>query len=157
MQAGLSWITVLKKRKNFRRAFDNFNPQKMAEYDEQKISALLEDAGIIRNRLKIEAAIKNAQAFLMFAQRSESFSDYLWSFVQGKPIQNSWQCHAEIPAKTVISDQLSKSLVKLGFKFVGSTICYAFMQAAGMVNDHVVTCFKHQKLKNSTAIPAVNC
>lgn len=146
MQAGLSWITILKKRENYRKAFDNFDAKKIVKYNERKIASLLADAGIIRNRLKILAIIKNAEAFLNFEARQESFSDYIWSFVDGKPLQNSWHSHAQIPSKTEHSDKLSKSLLKHGFKFVGSTICYAFMQAAGLINDHVTDCYRYKQL-----------
>lgn len=141
MQAGLSWITILKKRENYRNAFDQFNPEKIARYTEKRAEKLLQNPGIIRNRLKIKAIIENAKAYLALKKAGINFSDYIWSFVDGKPIQNSWKTHSEIPAKTPISDALAQDLKKRGFKFVGSTTCYAFMQAAGLVNDHLQTCF----------------
>jgi DNA-3-methyladenine glycosylase I len=142
-QAGLSWKTILNKRKNFRSAFDNFDPEKIALYDEAKYEALLNDAGIIRNRAKIRATITNAIAFLAVQKEFGTFDKYIWSFVDHKTIINSWGSLSEIPPKTADSDRMSKDLTKRGFKFVGSTICYAFMQAAGMVNDHVVGCFRY--------------
>jgi DNA-3-methyladenine glycosylase I len=149
MQAGLSWSTILKKRENFRKAFDDFDPRKVAEYDQKKILSLLADKGIIRNRLKIEAAIKNAKAFLAVQKEFGSFDAYIWQFVGGKPKVNTWKKDKEIPAKTPESDALSKDLVDRGFKFVGSTICYAMMQAVGMVNDHTVDCFRYRELKKA--------
>jgi len=147
-QAGLSWITVLQKREHYRKVFDNFDPEKIAKYTDKKREKLLSDPGIIRNKLKVNAFIVNAQRYLeMQADKaSPSFSDYLWSFVDGKPIINQWQSLAKVPATTQQSDAMSKDLKKRGFKFVGSTICYAFMQAAGMVNDHVVGCFRYKPL-----------
>ncbi len=142
-QAGLSWITILRKRENYRRAFDNFEPDKVAAYDEAKVAALLDDPGIVRNRLKIRAAIANAQAFLKVQDEFGSFDAYIWRFVGGQPIQNAWQSLADIPAQTPESEAMSKGLKKRGFKFIGPTICYAFMQATGMVNDHVVDCFRY--------------
>ncbi len=141
-QAGLSWITILKKRDNYRRAFDGFDPRKIARYDGAKVRALLADPGIVRNRLKIAATIQNAKAFLAVQKEFGSFDAYVWQFVDGKPKQNRWKTIAEAPAKTPESDALSKDLLQRGFKFVGSTICYAFMQAVGMVNDHTVDCFR---------------
>jgi DNA-3-methyladenine glycosylase I len=141
VQAGLSWITVLKKRENYRKSFDNFDPEKIAVYTQRKIDALLVNSGIVRNRLKIAAAITNAQAYLKLVQEEGSFSQYLWSFVGGEPLVMPRKNLREVPASTEISDQMSKDLKKRGFKFVGSTICYAFMQAVGMVNDHVSDCF----------------
>lgn len=138
-QAGLSWITVLKKRENYRAAFHDFDPEKIAVFDEVDEAALMGNSGIIRNRLKIRSAINNAQRFLKVAE-SGSFAELVWQFVDGEPRQNQFQTRAEVPASTVESDAMSKTLKKLGFNFVGSTICYAFMQATGMVNDHVVTC-----------------
>jgi DNA-3-methyladenine glycosylase I len=146
MQAGLSWFIILKKRENFRKAFDNFDPSKIAKYDEKKIKKLLSDKGIIRNRRKIEAAIQNAKAFLAVQEEFGSFDAYIWQFVNGKPKKHSWKSVQEIPAKSKESDAMSKDLIKRGFKFVGSTICYAFMQAAGMVNDHTVRCFRHSEV-----------
>lgn len=147
MQAGLSWITVLKKRDAFRSAFLNFDAKKIAKFDTRKVNSLLNDAGIIRNKLKINAAIQNANAYLQIKKEWKSFSDYIWHFVDGEPIQNSWNNFKQVPAKTDISDSMSKEMKKHGFKFVGSTICYAFMQAVGMVNDHTVDCFRHKMLK----------
>lgn len=144
-QAGLSWITVLKKRENYRAAFDNFNPNKIARYNETKIKKLLENPGIIRNRLKINSAVLNAKAYLQVLKEYGSFSDFIWQFVDGKPIVNRWKGRGDIPNKNAISDKLSKELKKRGFKFVGSTICYAFMQAVGMVNDHTIECYKCKK------------
>ncbi|HEY7985645.1 MAG TPA: DNA-3-methyladenine glycosylase I [Methylophilaceae bacterium] len=142
-QAGLSWVTILKKRQHYRDVFDQFDPQKVALYDETKVAQLLNDPGIIRNRLKIAAAINNARQFLAIQQQFGSFDQYLWHFVDGRPIINHWQDRSEIPTRTAISDALSKDLAKRGFKFVGTTICYAMMQAVGMVNDHTVDCFRH--------------
>jgi DNA-3-methyladenine glycosylase I len=145
-QAGLSWKTILSKRGNFRRAFDDFSPEVISRYDEAKFESLMQDAGIIRNRAKIRATIGNAKAFLAVQREFGTFDRYIWSFVGHKPIINHWKSLSELPAKTDISDKMSKDLTKRGFKFVGSTICYAFMQAAGMVNDHVVDCFRHKQL-----------
>lgn len=145
-QAGLSWKTILNKRENFRKAFDNFDPVKIAGYDEAKYEALLLDAGIIRNRAKIRATISNAELFLKVQKEFGTFDKYIWSFTGGKPIVNRWKSLAEIPAKSEESDKMSKDLAKRGFKFVGSTICYAFMQAAGMVNDHIIDCFRYNDL-----------
>lgn len=142
MQAGLSWITILKKRQHYQKVFDNFDAKKIVIYDDKKILALLNDPGIIRNRLKINAVINNAQAFLELQEKVTSFSHYLWQFVDGKPQINHWQS-GEVPATSLISDKLAKDLKQRGFKFVGSTICYAFMQAVGMVNDHTTDCFLH--------------
>jgi DNA-3-methyladenine glycosylase I len=146
-QAGLSWSTILKKRVNYRQAFDNFDARKIARYDARKVKTLLADAGIVRNRLKITAAIQNAKSFLAVQKEFGHFDTYLWQFVNGRPIQNRRKSLKEIPARTPESDALSKDLLKRGFKFVGSTICYAFMQAVGMVNDHTVDCFRHAQLK----------
>lgn len=140
-QAGLSWITILKKRENYRKAFDNFDPEIVARYDDKKVAELLADKGIVRNRRKIEAAVQNAQSFLEIQKEFGSFSSYIWNFVGGKPINNSWKTIEEVPTKTQLSDAMSKDLKKRGFKFVGSTICYSFMQAVGMVNDHTQDCF----------------
>ena len=145
-QAGLSWSTVLKKRENFRAAFDNFDTEKIARYGEKKVAELLGNAGIIRNRLKIHATIQNAKSFLKVREEFGSFDKYLWRFVDGEPIVNRRKSMKEVPARTEISDALSKDLLKRGFKFVGSTICYAHMQAVGMVNDHLVTCYRHKQL-----------
>ncbi len=146
-QAGLSWAIILKKRENFRRAFDYFDPQIVAGYGEDKVAALLLDAGIVRNRLKIHAAIQNARACLEVQRQEGSLDAYLWSFVGGRPKVNAWTALGEIPAKSAESDAMSKDLVKRGFRFVGSTICYAFMQAAGMVNDHLVDCFRYTEVQ----------
>ncbi len=143
-QAGLSWLTVLRKREHFRVVFDNFDPEKIVLYDEAKIEALMQDKGIIRNRLKVKATVSNAQAFLDLSQKQE-FSDFLWNYVDGKPIQTYVKEMSDVPTQTDISQQMSKDLKKLGFKFIGSTICYAFMQSVGMVNDHIVTCAQHEK------------
>lgn len=140
-QAGLSWITILKKRAHYQQVFDAFNAQKMANYDQQKIDQLLQDSGIIRNKLKINSAINNAGKFLLIQQECGSFSDYIWQFIGGKPIINHWNHSSEIPTSTAESEQMSHSLKQHGFKFVGPTICYAYMQAVGMVNDHTRDCF----------------
>ena len=145
-QAGLSWITILRKREGYRRAFDGFDAEKIAGYDEQKVAQLLSDPGIVRNRLKVGAAIGNARAYLDLRQSEGDFSDFIWSFVDGKPIINAWPSMKEVPANTPQSDAMSKALKKRGFKFVGTTICYAFMQAAGLVNDHITPCFRHREL-----------
>jgi DNA-3-methyladenine glycosylase I len=145
-QAGLSWKTVLNKRENFRRALDDFDPVRIADYDEAKYNSLLSDPGIIRNRAKIRATITNAKAFLEVQQQFGTFDNYIWSFVDYKPIINSWKSLADLPAKSPVSESMSKDLVKRGFKFVGSTICYAFMQAAGMINDHVTHCYRYKEL-----------
>ncbi len=145
-QAGLSWITVLKKRENFRNAFDNFNYKKIATYSEEKVEELLQDAGIIRNKLKVRATITNAAAFMKVQQEFGSFSDYIWGFVDGKPIKNSLKNKSEVPANTTVSDAISKDLKKRGFKFVGSTVVYAHMQATGMVNDHLTDCFRYKEI-----------
>lgn len=150
-QAGLSWITVLRKRENYRRAFDDFAIEKVARYNSQDIERLLGDAGIVRNRLKVESAIKNARNILAVRDQHGSFSDFLRSFVDNSPIQNAWRSLTEIPASTKESDRMSKELKRLGFGFVGSTICYAFMQSVGMVNDHVTECFRHQEVRRLSA------
>ena len=146
-QAGLSWITVLRKRENFRAAFDNFDYKKVANYSEDKIEALLQDAGIIRNKLKIKATISNAQAFMNIQREFGSFSEYIWGFLNGEPIQNNFKTMQDVPATTELSDLISKDLKKRGFKFVGSTVIYAHMQATGMVNDHVTSCFRYEEIK----------
>jgi len=146
-QAGLSWDTILKKREHYRRVFHNFDPKKVAHYDARKVQRLLADPGIVRNRLKITAAIQNAKAFLIVQKEFGSFDQYLWRFVDGKPRQNARKALQEIPARTSESDALSDDLLERGFKFVGSTICYAFMQAVGMVNDHTVDCFRHGEVR----------
>jgi len=145
-QAGLSWDTILKKRARYREVFDQFDPAKVARYDKKKIRELLRDAGIIRNRLKIDSTITNARAFLEVQKEFGSFDAYIWRFVGGQPRQNARKTHKSVPAKTPESDAMSKDLQKRGFRFVGSTICYAFMQATGMVNDHLVACFRHKEL-----------
>ena len=145
-QAGLSWITILKKRENYRRLYDGFDPVKIAGYDDAKVAELLADPGIVRNRLKVAASIGNAQTFLRIVEREGAFAPWIWQFVGGQPIQNAWKTLAEVPVSTPESDQLSKALKKEGFKFVGTTICYAFMQAVGMVNDHTADCFRHAEL-----------
>jgi len=146
-QAGLSWSIIMNKRENFRKAFDNFEPAKIARYNQRKVAKLLIDSGIIRNKLKIMATIANAKAFMAVQKEFGSFDNYIWRFVDGKPRQNRWRTIRQIPAKTVQSDAMSKDMKARGFSFVGSTICYAFMQAAGMVNDHMVTCFRHEEVK----------
>ena len=145
-QAGLSWITILRKRENFRKAFDQFDYHKIARYDEAKIAELLKDAGIIRNRLKVRATVSNAQAFLKVQDEFGSFSDYIWGFVEGKPIRNKLEDYRSGPATTELSDSISKDLKKRGFKFVGSTVVYAHMQATGMVNDHEISCFRYEEV-----------
>ena len=143
-QAGLSWDTILAKRENYRKAFDNFDPNKVAKYGDKKREELLGNAGIVRNRLKIKSAIQNANAYLEVVKEFGSFDTYIWSFVGGKPLVNKCETMGDVPAKTEISDVMSKDLKKRGFNFVGSTICYAFMQATGMVNDHLVSCFRYE-------------
>ncbi len=145
-QAGLSWSTILKKRDHYRQAFDHFDIQRVAGYGEEKVAELLANPGIVRNRLKVRAAISNAQAVSQVQQQYGSLDAYLWEFVGGKPVQNAWQHLNEIPAQTETARQMSKELSRLGFRFVGPTICYAFMQAVGMVNDHVVSCFRYREL-----------
>lgn len=145
-QAGLSWLTILQKRNRYREVFDYFDVNKVARYDAEKIASLLNDAGIVRNRLKVAAAINNAQRFLEVQTEFGSFDAYLWRFVDGKPIINHWCTHAEIPTQNAIAQALSKDLIKRNFKFVGPTICYAMMQAIGMVNDHTVDCYRHKEL-----------
>jgi DNA-3-methyladenine glycosylase I len=146
-QAGLSWLIVLRKREEFRKAFDHFDYKKIARYDEKKIQSLLKNEGIIRNQLKIRATVNNAQRFLEVQNEFGSFNKYIWQFTGNKTIHNSWKQLAEIPAKSKESDAMSKDLLKRGFKFVGSTICYSFMQAAGLVNDHIISCTRHKELK----------
>jgi DNA-3-methyladenine glycosylase I len=150
-QAGLSWETILKKRQAYRKAFDRFDPKKVAAYNAARIRTLLNDPGIIRNRLKIQATVQNAKAFLAIQKECGSFDRYLWGFVDGKPVQNSHRSFKTVPARTDISDMLSKDLLKRGFKFVGSTICYAYMQAIGMVNDHAVDCFRYREVRELAA------
>ena len=147
-QAGLSWHTVLKKRENYCAAFDNFDAEKIARYGEKKVAELLNNAGIIRNKLKVHAAVQNAKSFLKVQEEFGSFDKYIWRFVDGTPIINRRRSMKEVPARTAISDAMSKDLIQRGFKFVGTTICYAKMQAIGMVNDHLVTCFRHKELSN---------
>lgn len=145
-QAGLSWDTILRKRENYRRAFDDFDAVKIAAYDEQKLNTLLLDEGIIRNRLKIASAVQNAKGFLKVQNEFGSFDSYIWRFVGGEPIKNSWKNLSEVPTRTSLSDAMSKDLKRRGFNFVGSTICYAFAQACGLVNDHLVSCFRHEEV-----------
>jgi DNA-3-methyladenine glycosylase I len=142
----LSWITILRKRENFRKAFDYFDYKAIAKYDQKKVDELLQDAGIIRNKLKVHAAITNAQAFIKIQEEFGSFSKYIWGFVDGKPIKNTFNDHSKLPANTPLSDAISKDLKKRGFKFVGSTVIYANMQATGMVNDHEVDCFRYDEV-----------
>ena len=149
-QAGLSWATILKKRPNYRLAFDHFDPEAIADYDEQKVAELLDNPGIVRNRLKVNAAILNARSYLAIQDEFGSFAAYLWDFVDGKPVQNAWTVLREIPAHTPLSDALSKDLLRRGFKFAGTTICYAFMQAVGLVNDHTVDCFRYPQLSGAS-------
>lgn len=148
-QAGLSWETILKKRENYREAFDNFDPAVVARYGQRKQTSLLANAGIVRNRLKIAAAIQNAHSFLAVQEEFGTFDKYIWQFVGQQPKQNAWQTMQKVPAKTPQSDAMSKDLARRGFKFVGSTICYAFMQAVGMANDHLVGCFRHAELSRA--------
>jgi len=148
-QAGLSWITILKKREAYREAFDNFDADKIARYREAKIEKLLANPGIVRNRLKVQGAVLNAKACLAVRKEFGGLSNYLWQFSDGRPIQNSWRDHKDMPARTEISDAMSKDLKKRGFTFVGSTICYAFMQATGMVNDHLVSCYRYRQVQKS--------
>ncbi len=153
-QAGLSWSTVLKKRETYRAAFDQFDPEKMARYDERKVAKLLANPGIVRNRLKVAAAISNAQAYLALHASGHSFGTFVWQFVGGQPLQHQRRSMSEVPAQTAESDAMSRALKKAGFKFVGSTICYAFMQASGMVNDHLVSCHRHPILASGRCEPA---
>jgi DNA-3-methyladenine glycosylase I len=146
-QAGLSWDTILRKRDRYREVFDNFDPRRIARYDAKKVRSLLRDPGIVRNQLKISATVSNARAFLKVQEEVGSFDAYIWKFVGGRPKQNRWTVRSGVPAKTPESDAISKDLKKRGFRFVGSTICYAFMQAIGMVNDHAITCFRYYSLK----------
>lgn len=155
-QAGLSWQTILQKRPRYREEFDGFDPERVARYDETKVTALLTDAGIVRNRLKIAAAIINAQRFIEVQAEFGSFDAYLWRFVDGRPVINHWRSHAELPASTPVSEQLSRDLAQRGFKFVGPTICYAMMQAIGMVNDHTVGCYRHAEIAALSARRAGN-
>ena len=150
-QAGLSWLTILKKRAAYREAFDGFDPERMARYGKEKVARLLQNPGIVRNRLKIESASRNARAFLKVTSEFGSFSDYLWRFVDNRTVQNQWRTLSDIPPRTSHSDAMSKDLKQRGFNFVGSTICYAFMQSVGMVNDHLVECFRYREIKNKPA------
>ncbi|GAA6142745.1 hypothetical protein NBRC116584_25630 [Hydrogenophaga sp. 5NK40-0174] len=146
-QSGLSWATILQKRAGYSRAFDQFDAKKIAKYSQAKVESLLNDSGIVRHRLKINAAIENAKRFLEVQAEYGSFDHYIWSFVDGKTIQNAWKTSSEVPSSSPESEKMSKSLKKKGFKFVGPTTCYAFMQAVGMVNDHLVSCFRHKEVK----------
>jgi DNA-3-methyladenine glycosylase I len=146
-QAGLSWSTILRKRENYRKAFDHFDAQKIARYTERKTAALLQDAGIVRNRLKISSTVDNARAFLKTQDEFGSFDAFIWRFVGGEPIRNRWSKMEQVPTRTLQSDAMSKDLAKRGFRFCGTTICYAFMQATGMVNDHITGCFRHRDLR----------
>jgi DNA-3-methyladenine glycosylase I len=146
-QAGLSWITILRKREHYRKVFDHFDVHKIARYSDSKIAELLQDPGIVRNRLKVNGFVKNARAYLDLQQQGLTLDGYLWDFVDGKPLQNNRKSLQDVPAITALSDAMAKDLKKRGFTFVGSTICYAFMQAAGLVNDHLTDCFRHQQLK----------
>jgi DNA-3-methyladenine glycosylase I len=148
-QAGLSWETILNKRENFRKAFDGFDPERVARFGEKRVRKLLRDAGIIRNRMKIRAAIANARAFREVQREHGRFDRYIWNFTGGKPVQNRWTTLQQVPPKTAISDAMSKDLKQRGFRFVGSTICYAFMQAVGMVNDHTTDCFRHREIRSA--------
>lgn len=148
-QAGLSWITILRKRENYRRCFDQFDPVKVATYTAQKIDSLLTDPGIVRNRLKVTSAVNNARLFLQLQSDHGSFSEFIWQFVDGEPVHNRWQQLEQVPVTTAASDAMAKELKRLGFKFVGSTICYAYMQATGMVNDHLTGCFRHAGVMGS--------
>ena len=147
-QAGLSWETVLKKRKNYKKAFDNFNPEKIAKYNKKKEAKLLQDAGIIRNRLKVKSSIQNAKVFLEIQKEFGSFDAYIWSFVNNKPIQNCCKSSSELPVKTELSDAISKDLKKKGMSFVGSTIIYAFLQTVGIVNDHIISCYRYREVQD---------
>lgn len=149
-QAGLSWTTILKKRENYRSAFDGFNPAVIARYEERKIGELLANSGIVRNRLKISAAVRNARSFLNVIDEFGTFDRYIWQFVNGRPVVNVWRTVGQVPARTPESDAMSKDLAKREFRFVGSTICYAFMQAVGMVNDHLVTCYRHREISKKS-------
>jgi len=144
-QAGLSWSTILKKRAAYRRAFDRFDARKVARYDDARIARLLTDEGIVRNRLKVRSAVQNALAFLEVQREFGTFDRYIWEFVEGRPLHNQWRHLGQVPARTAVSDAMSRDLKKRGFTFVGSTICYAFMQATGLVNDHLITCFRHRQ------------
>jgi len=151
-QAGLSWSTILNKRQGYLQAFDHFEAEKVARYDEHKFAELMTNPGIVRNRLKISAAIENARAFLEIQRQHGSFDAYIWQFVGGQPVQNSWSALSEVPATTPVSDAMSKALRRAGFRFVGSTICYSYMQAVGMVNDHITTCFRWTEVRQQAGI-----
>ncbi len=151
-QAGLSWTTILKKRPAYRIAFDHFDPSKVARFNEKRMASLLENTGIVRNRLKIRASVQNAKAFLRVQEEFGTFDKYIWQFTDHRPLQNRWKQIKDVPAHTVQSDAMSKDLIKRGFTFAGSTICYAFMQATGMVNDHLVSCFRHKELASPTKL-----
>lgn len=151
-QAGLSWITILRKRESYRKAFDQFNPQKIARYTAKKHQTLLQNKEIVRNKLKVAGFTKNAQAYLKIVEGNQRFADYIWQFVDGKVVQNHWQTLAEVPAVTETAEVMSKNLKKAGFTFVGPTICYAFMQASGMVNNHLTTCFRHKRFRKGEDI-----
>ncbi|MCP5158178.1 MAG: DNA-3-methyladenine glycosylase I [Gammaproteobacteria bacterium] len=153
-QAGLNWLTILRKREHYRRAFAGFDPACIAGYGQEQIARLLADPGIVRNRRKVEAAIKNARAFLAVQEQHGTFDTFLWCYVDGRPLQNTWRSLAEIPAYTPKAERISRDLKQLGFAFVGPTICYAFMQAVGMVNDHTIDCFRHQELQESADYPS---
>ena len=150
-QAGLAWITVLKKREGYRKAFSQFDPEKIARYDKRRCERLLKNPGIIRNRLKIESAISNARAYLKIVENYDNFAEYIWQFVDHRPVQNRFRSMKHVPANTPVSDVMSRQLKKDGFRFVGTTICYAYMQATGMVNDHLVTCFRHEICRQASA------
>ncbi len=145
-QAGLSWLTVLKKRENYKAVFDNFDYRKVARYDKRKIEKLLQNPGIIRNKLKVGSAVRNAKAYIEVVEEEGSFADYIWKFVDGVPIKNAWRTMKQIPASTPVSDAMSKDLKARGFNFIGSTICYAYMQSIGMVNDHLVSCYRYNEV-----------
>lgn len=147
-QAGLSWMTILKKRENYRKAYDNFDPKKIAKYDNEKKAQLLDNAGIVRNKLKIESSINNAQKFLEIQEEFGSFSNYIWGFTNNKPVVGKWKNSEEIPSKTELSDKISKDLKKRGFKFLGSVTVYSYLQAIGIVNDHLIDCFRYNEIKN---------
>lgn len=146
-QAGLSWSTILKRREGYREAFAEFDPEKVARFDEQKVQELLKNRAIIRNELKVRSAVNNAQRFIEIQDEFDTFADYIWSFVDGKPVQNAWTENEDVPATTELSDRLAKELKKRGFKFIGSTIMYAHLQATGLINDHLVSCFRHREIK----------
>ena len=156
MQAGLSWITILHKRENFRKAFDNFDPKKVSSYDKQKVKVLLKNERIIRNQMKIEAAIQNANAFLTVQKEFGSFDEYIWQFVGGNPNVNRWKSLKQVPPKTRESDAMSEDMKERGFKFVGSTMCYAFMQACGLVNDHLSSCFRYKEVSTNLKPETIN-